>query len=670
MSLAWPRKTPGGLTSASRAPKPLWHPCLPPTVHAHIRRHALVRFKSKDEQPDTLGTSPPNSSSSGKMTKDAEKPDKPAQQQQHKQDKGIQVTPADGPVGGGGDGDDQSVKVQQPKEPVLHDDDPLWAFHEPADHIDPRDKSTPDSWIKRNPHLIRLTGNHPLNANPPAELLAERGFITPVSLHYVRNHGAVPKIEWSKHRVTIDGLVDHPMTLSMNELMNLVEPEAITAYLACTGTRRKELRQVKAVQGSDMGRTTVANSHWTGIPLHKVLEKLQVQAGAHWVWFSGPDGELPGGRAYETCLELERCLNPADDVLLAFKQNDRFLTPDHGFPVRLITPGLAGGRQIKWLTHIHICDKPSTNHYQIHDNRRFPESIDRDMAEKEGYYDLDQPEKAYAFDIMEDCVNSAVLLPNHDEVVLQQQQQQQQEGQEDGQDGGQKVLIQGYAYTGGGREVTHVEISLDEAKSWKLANLTHGAGGHVTEQGKHWCWYLWQVELRYDELSSAPEIRCRACDSASNTQPERPMWNMTGMMNNCQYVVKLHQLSASDDGSDGRSGVRFEHPVTEGVGGHGGWMMTEKEAAGEGGVVESEAEIAEEESAGKEWEKLKEVSLKEVGWWVVCHGVVSHVVGIVPVVKILRRLCHQQYYIRNHVPSHFDYGNCKGDSACLAEFTC
>lgn len=66
--------------------------------------------------------------------------------------------------------------------------------------------------------------------------------------------------------------------------------------------------------------------------------------------------------------------------------------------------------------------------------------MDREAAEKGGYYDLNQPEKAHAFRIMEDCVNSAILLPNHDEVVLQQQQD---EGEE------QKVLVQGYAYTGG-----------------------------------------------------------------------------------------------------------------------------------------------------------------------------------------------------------------------------
>ena len=44
---------------------------------------------------------------------------------------------------------------------------------------------------------------HPLNCEPPLSMLMEKGFITPVSLHYVRNHGAVPKLDWDTHRVKV-----------------------------------------------------------------------------------------------------------------------------------------------------------------------------------------------------------------------------------------------------------------------------------------------------------------------------------------------------------------------------------------------------------------------------------------------------------------------------------
>lgn len=44
---------------------------------------------------------------------------------------------------------------------------------------------------------------HPLNCEPPLSMLMEKGFITPVSLHYVRNHGAVPKLDWDTHKVKV-----------------------------------------------------------------------------------------------------------------------------------------------------------------------------------------------------------------------------------------------------------------------------------------------------------------------------------------------------------------------------------------------------------------------------------------------------------------------------------
>ena len=48
-------------------------------------------------------------------------------------------------------------------------------------------------------------------------MLMEKGFITPVSLHYVRNHGAVPKLDWDTHKVkvgvcdTLYGLLQHSL---------------------------------------------------------------------------------------------------------------------------------------------------------------------------------------------------------------------------------------------------------------------------------------------------------------------------------------------------------------------------------------------------------------------------------------------------------------------------
>ena len=54
--------------------------------------------------------------------------------------------------------------------------------------------------MPRDPRIVRLTGRHPLNCEPRMADLMAAGFVTPPSIHYVRNHGAVPRIEWGAHR--------------------------------------------------------------------------------------------------------------------------------------------------------------------------------------------------------------------------------------------------------------------------------------------------------------------------------------------------------------------------------------------------------------------------------------------------------------------------------------
>ena len=49
---------------------------------------------------------------------------------------------------------------------------------------------------------MRLTGRHPFNVEPPVWRIKDHGFISPNSLHYVRNHGAVPRIvQGDSHKV-------------------------------------------------------------------------------------------------------------------------------------------------------------------------------------------------------------------------------------------------------------------------------------------------------------------------------------------------------------------------------------------------------------------------------------------------------------------------------------
>eukprot|EP00969_Alexandrium_andersonii_P244120 10786423-Alexandrium_andersonii.AAC.1 len=73
-----------------------------------------------------------------------------------------------------------------------------------AQEVDARDADSPDRWIKQRKDMVRLTGKHPFNSEPPLRKLQEAGWITPPSLHVVRNHGAVPQLPWGEHRPQLE----------------------------------------------------------------------------------------------------------------------------------------------------------------------------------------------------------------------------------------------------------------------------------------------------------------------------------------------------------------------------------------------------------------------------------------------------------------------------------
>ena len=66
-------------------------------------------------------------------------------------------------------------------------------------------------------------------------MLMSKGFITPTALHYVRNHGAVPQLDWDAHRISVGGLVDRPATFSIPELLALLPSYTLPITLVCAG---------------------------------------------------------------------------------------------------------------------------------------------------------------------------------------------------------------------------------------------------------------------------------------------------------------------------------------------------------------------------------------------------------------------------------------------------
>lgn len=426
---------------------------------------------------------------------------------------------------------------------------------EPSVH-DTRDEGTADNWIERNFSMIRLTGKHPFNSEPPLARLMHHGFITPVPLHYVRNHGPVPKASWADWSVEVTGLVKRPMKFTMDQLINEFPSREFPVTLVCAGNRRKEQNMVKQTIGFNWGAAAVSTTVWRGVPLRALLKRCGVYSkkkGALNVCFEGAD-VLPGGGGskYGTSIKKEFAMDPARDIIVAYMQNGELLSPDHGFPIRMIIPGFIGGRMVKWLKRIVVTTQESESYYHYKDNRVLPPHVDAELANSEAWWY--KPE----YIINELNINSVITTPCHEEILPINAWTTQR-----------PYTLRGYAYSGGGKKVTRVEVTLDGGDTWSVCTLDHPE--KPTRYGKYWCWCFWSLEVEVLDLLSAKEIAVRAVDETLNTQPEKLIWNVMGMMNNCWFRVKMNVCKPHK----GEIGIVFEHPTQPGNQ-SGGWMAKER----------------------------------------------------------------------------------------------
>ncbi|KAI5368394.1 Putative oxidoreductase, molybdopterin-binding domain, oxidoreductase FAD/NAD(P)-binding protein [Septoria linicola] len=429
------------------------------------------------------------------------------------------------------------------------------------------DKKTPDGWLPRDPRLIRLTGVHPFNVEAPLSDLYNEGFLTSPELFYVRNHGHVPQVhddEYPDWTFSIEGMVENPITLTLTDLLEQYEQHTYPITLVCAGNRRKEQNVVRKTKGFSWGAAGVSTALWTGVVLGDILRKAKPKRGAKYVCMEGAD-KLPNGY-YGTSVKLNWALDDNKGMMLAHKMNGEMLRPDHGKPLRVVIPGQIGGRSVKWLKRLIITAEPSDNWYHIYDNRVLPTMVSPEESANNTKWWTD--ERYAIYDL---STNSAIAYPAHEEQL----------GLVGSPD---KYRVKGYAYGGGGRRVTRVEISLDKGKTWQLANIDYAEdryrdatprklyGGTVDLDWREasFCWCFWNLDINVSDLSDAADILVRAMDESMNLQPRDMYWSVLGMMNNPWYRITI-----SKEGDY----LRFEHPTQPALM-PGGWMERVKQAGG------------------------------------------------------------------------------------------
>ena len=332
------------------------------------------------------------------------------------------------------------------------------------------------------------------NHGMPLEAL--RFDVTPVGLHYLLIHYDIPAVDPEAWRLEIGGLVDRPLSLSLDDL-RARETVTVRVTMECAGNGRAKLDPRPVSQPWLV--EAVGTADWTGTPLRPLLEEAGVAADAVDVVFTGLDRGVEGGQeqVYERALSVQDARG--DDVLLAWGLNGLPLPPQHGFPLRLVVPGWYGMTSVKWLARITLLDEPFAGYQQVTGYRY--------RAAEE---DAGEPVTRMA--------PRALMVPPGIPDFMSRRRFV---------DPG-RVVVEGRAWSGRA-PVDAVEVSTDGGASWAHAELAPQIG--------RWAWRGWRFE--WDARPGEAELCCRAADATGERQPDDPPWNVGGYANNAVQRVPV-----------------------------------------------------------------------------------------------------------------------------------
>mmetsp|Transcript_17118 Transcript_17118/g.39628 ORF Transcript_17118/g.39628 Transcript_17118/m.39628 type:complete len:521 (-) Transcript_17118:125-1687(-) len=431
----------------------------------------------------------------------------------------------------------------------------------------------------RSPDLLACT-SRPFNGEPRIELLTN-DYITPNELFYTRNHLQVPVLDPDEYRLIISGKGIKKHKFTLEQLKKFPKHEVVTT-LQCAGNRREDLhdKDHKIFISPHWVIGAMSTAKWGGVKLRDVLKEcgLDVDAialgeklppgGVKHIQAEGYDQDETG-YTYGGSFPIEKAMDGLGEVILAYEMNGEELPRDHGYPVRLLIPGHVGARQVKWLHKLRLSDKPSSKSYQCKSYRGFAPNLtfEKDLAEWPPAR-LDQ-----APIIHEQPVTSFVCNPPQNAVL--------------GAKNASSIELKGVAWSGGGRKIERVDVSVDGGKNWQAAELFKPIDQRYNH---HWAWTQFTLTVPLPEdvqekLNKGEkvelDITSKALDSGFNVQPERmaPYWNARGVAINHWYHVKVSLDPSKNKGEIERPNLAQGYTNTPTGGkydrawGYGGWKL-------------------------------------------------------------------------------------------------
>jgi DMSO/TMAO reductase YedYZ molybdopterin-dependent catalytic subunit len=278
---------------------------------------------------------------------------------------------------------------------------------------------------------------------PPFDVPGMVPEVTPTAGFYTVSKNFIdPSVAVGGWRLKIDGLVDQPMELTYDQLRALPVSEGYYTLMCIS---------------NEIGGDLWGNGIWRGVKLKYLLE----QAGVH---TDGVKAMFTGADDYRDSVALDRALNP--DALLAWEMNGQPLRTEHGFPARLLIPGIYGMKNVKWLTGITILGTDFRGFWQS-------QGWD-DAAPYQTESRIDAPHDR-------DAVPAGTLA------------------------------VGGVAFAGD-RGIQSVEVSTDAGQTWQAAQVKPGLSPDT--------WQLWRADVQVDR--GTHEIRVRATDGLGHLQTREP----------------------------------------------------------------------------------------------------------------------------------------------------
>lgn len=271
--------------------------------------------------------------------------------------------------------------------------------------------------------------------------------ITPNDRFYVVTKNVVdPEVTRSIWRLDISGLVERPRTYNFEELTAL--PAA---------TQETTLRCIS----NQVGDGLMSNAVWKGVPLRNLIEAAGTKQGVVEVLLRGVDN-------YTDTIAIEKAMEPT--TLVAYEMNGETIPQRHGFPVRVIVPGLFGEKNVKWVTRIELVD---------HDAKGF--------YEQQGWGPNFVVPTTARFDVPDDKQKIKLAMA------------------------ATGVALKGVAHAGN-RGVSKVEVSSDDGKSWNLAKISHAESPLA--------WVLWNYDWRPAQAGEY-KLVVRATDGKGEVQTDK-----------------------------------------------------------------------------------------------------------------------------------------------------